>query len=78
MQAKVACNTIFIHKFAENMKTLDLNACGVSEMSSAQMRNVNGGLAPIMWLLIGIVVSECLDRHAAADFAEGFNDARSR
>jgi len=57
------------------MKSLNLNAYGVSEMSLNETRNVDGG-NPLLWLLIGIVVAELLDRDAASDFAEGYNAAK--
>jgi hypothetical protein len=59
------------------MKTLDLNAYGVSEMNSTEMQATEGG-NPIVWLIIGILVSEALDRDAAKDFKEGYNDARNK
>jgi hypothetical protein len=54
------------------MKNFDLNAYGVSEMNVAEMQKTDGGvLEAIGWLIIGILISECLDRNAQNDYAEG-------
>jgi hypothetical protein len=52
------------------MKRLDLNAYAVEEMSNVAMRKTEGG-HPIAWLILGILISECLDRNAPKDFADG-------
>jgi hypothetical protein len=53
------------------MKNLDLNAYGVMEMNQQEMRNANGGIGAVVWLIIGLIVSECLDKDAPKDFEEG-------
>jgi hypothetical protein len=58
------------------MRNLDLNAMCVQEMDKNAMMTVDGGIAPIVWLILGVIVSECLDRDAPSDFMEGYNDAR--
>lgn len=57
------------------MKNVNLNNYGVQEMNAEEMRETDGGLASIVWLIIGVIVSECLDRNAANDFKEGYNAA---
>ena len=44
------------------MKKLDLNAYGVSEMSSAEMRETDGG--GFWWLLAAVAVTIALDEIA--------------
>jgi len=55
------------------MKTLDLNAYGVSEMSQQELVETNGGIAPI---LIGIgtkkLIKWAIAACAAYDFSNGF------
>jgi len=41
-----------------NMKTVNLNAYGVEEMSNEQMSEINGGIAPI--IIVGLVVAGLL------------------
>jgi hypothetical protein len=54
------------------MKNLDLNAYGVTEMNQQEMENENGGLLVALgWLLVGICISELLDRNGDKDFEEG-------
>ncbi len=58
------------------MKNLNLNAYGVSEMSSVETQNANGGW---LWgVVIGIIISELLDRNAASDFVDGYNAAKPK
>ncbi len=59
------------------MNNLDFNAMGVSNLTEVEMKNIEGGWANLIWLAIGIIVSECLDRNAGKDFQEGYNAARS-
>lgn len=40
------------------MKTVNLNAYGVEEMSNEQMSEINGGIAPI--IIVGLVVAGLL------------------
>jgi lactobin A/cerein 7B family class IIb bacteriocin len=55
------------------MRNLDLNAYSVSEMNVAEMQQTDGGLAPFIWLLIGLAISEMLDPNAPDDFRRGWN-----
>ena len=38
------------------MKTLDLNAYGITEMNSREMENIDGGIAPLVFIAIAAVV----------------------
>jgi len=62
------------------MKTLDLNAYGVSEMNQQELVETNGGLiftkAAITWFVAGILVSAMLDSNAVDSFNKGFEAAR--
>jgi len=57
------------------MKNFDLKACGVSEISEREMKEVNGGW---FWvgIVLGLLIAECLDKNAANDFEEGRQAAR--
>ena len=57
-----------------DMKTLNLTLYGVKEMNETQMSEVNGG-GGVLWLVIGLIVSEMLDRNARRDFADGMQMA---
>jgi hypothetical protein len=46
------------------MKTLELNAYGVSEMNHQEMMNENGGWINALWFLAGLLVAEALDLNA--------------
>ena len=59
------------------MKNFDLNVYGVSEMSEAQTRDVNGGIWWVAGIVVGLILSELNDRNSASDFAEGFAAAKS-
>jgi lactobin A/cerein 7B family class IIb bacteriocin len=39
------------------MKVLDLNACGVSEMTSGEMKKVDGGIAPLVFIAIAAAIA---------------------
>ena len=56
----------------------DLNVSSVKALDKEELKQINGGLAPVTWFLMGIAVSELLDRDNVRDFMEGFNDARNR
>ena len=60
------------------MKNLNLNDFGVQEMNAEEMRGVDGGLGSIFWLIVGVVISECLDRNAGKDFQDGWNAAKNK
>ena len=47
----------------------------MKELEESELKIVNGGFGPIFWLLVGVIVAECLDRHAIDDFKEGYADA---
>jgi lactobin A/cerein 7B family class IIb bacteriocin len=55
------------------MENLNLATYGVEELDEMEIKETNGGLASIVWLLIGIAISELLDRGAAGDFCDGYN-----
>lgn len=46
------------------------------EMNVNEMQEMNGGLPGLVWLAIGILVSEALDRNAGNDFMDGWNAAK--
>lgn len=54
------------------MKNLE-NVVGLQELEMQEMRETNGGFW--LGLAIGIVIAECLDRHAGRDFSDGWNAA---
>lgn len=59
------------------MKELDLSTLCVEEMNETELREIGGGwLVGIGWLLLGVAVSELLDRNAAQDFMDGWNAAK--
>jgi hypothetical protein len=37
------------------MKNLNLNTYGVSEINEAEMQQTEGGLAPLAWLVLGLL-----------------------
>jgi bacteriocin-like protein len=47
------------------------------ELNEKELKNVEGGLGALFWLIVGIAISECLDRDSPSDFWEGYNDARN-
>ncbi len=51
---------------------MNLNTLGVQEMNANEMQTTDGGIWPI---LVGVLISELLDRDSPSDFAEGFADA---
>jgi lactobin A/cerein 7B family class IIb bacteriocin len=55
------------------MGNLNPATYGVEKMNEMEMNETNGGLAPIVWLFIGIAVGEMLDRGATGDFRDGYN-----
>jgi hypothetical protein len=57
------------------MKNLDLNNYGVQEMNAGEMREIEGGLANLVWFAIGLIASELLDRNAGNDFRAGYQAA---
>jgi hypothetical protein len=57
------------------MKNLDLKAMGVEEMNFAEMRKTDGG-NPLAWLVLGLLLAECLDRNADRDFRDGWNSVK--
>jgi hypothetical protein len=58
------------------MKNLNLDAYGVKEMTQIQLQTVNGGFGNAFWFVLGILISELLDRGAPQDFKDGWNDAK--
>jgi hypothetical protein len=59
------------------MKTIDLIALNLQEMDHQQIKTTDGGIAAaVAWLVIGICVSEMLDRGSNGDFWNGYNAAR--
>jgi len=58
------------------MKNLNLNMYGVQEMNAEEMGKLDGGIANIIWFIIGVIASECLDRNAGSDFQDGYHAAR--
>ena len=47
------------------------------ELNAQELEEVNGG-HPLLWFLLGVIVTEALDRNAPNDFWEGWNDAKNR
>ena len=58
------------------MKSLKNNVL-MQEMNLNEMREVSGGSLELVFLVIGILVTEALDRHAGNDFMGGWNDAKN-
>ncbi len=54
----------------KNMETFKLKVLNLE-----QLKAINGG-HPLAWLLLGVLISEALDRDASSDFMEGWNDAK--
>ena len=44
----------------------------MNELNELELKEVDGGLLPILWFLIGLAASELLDRHSLDDFREGY------
>ena len=59
-------------------KLLDLNAYGVSELSSVEMRETEGGWGLfLLGVLAGAILSEVLDRNCSIqNFRDGYNSVR--
>ncbi|MCD7923258.1 MAG: lactobin A/cerein 7B family class IIb bacteriocin [Bacteroides sp.] len=57
------------------MKNLNENAL-MQEMNVNEMQEMNGGIPGLVWLAIGVLVSEALDRNAGNDFMDGWNAAK--
>ncbi len=49
----------------------------MQEMNLNEMREVSGGSLELVFLVIGILVTEALDRNAGNDFMDGWNDAKN-
>jgi len=58
------------------MKNLNENAL-MQEMNVNEMQEMNGGIPGLVWLAIGVLVSEALDRNAGNDFMDGWNAAKN-
>ena len=58
------------------MKNFKENAL-VQKMNLDEMREVSGGSLELVFLVIGILVTEALDRNAGNDFMDGWNDAKN-
>ena len=58
------------------MKNFKENAL-VQKMNLDEMKEVNGGFPELVFLVIGILVTEALDRNAGNDFMDGWNDAKN-
>lgn len=58
------------------MKSLKNNVL-MQEMNLNEMREVSGGSLELVFLVIGILVTEALDRNAGNDFMDGRNDAKN-
>ena len=58
------------------MKSLKNNVL-MQEMNLNEMREVSGGSLELVFLVIGILVTEALDRNAGNDFMDGWNDAKN-
>ena len=58
------------------MKSLKNNVL-MQEMNLNEMREVSGGSLELVFLVIGILVTESLDRNAGNDFMDGWNDAKN-
>ena len=54
------------------MKSLKNNVL-MQEMNLNEMREVSGGSLELVFLVIGILVTEALDRNAGNDFMDGWN-----
>lgn len=58
------------------MKSLKNNVL-MQEMNLNEMREVSGGSLELVFLVIGILVTEALDRNVGNDFMDGWNDAKN-
>lgn len=54
------------------MNSLKLNINGIEEISLLDSQKINGGMGAVGWLLLGIIISEILDRNAPNDLEEGY------
>ena len=57
------------------MKSLENNVL-MQEMNLNEIQDMNGGIPGLVWLAIGVLVSEALDRNAGNVFMDGWNAAK--